>query len=168
MTLLFETIGGYPIQFFVNNFCINRFTNFILLRSENHKFHSPIHWCRLFIDKKVPDWVITCLDILKRDNFRFSAKVIQEDGSAFSGNISTILLLSSSSSLNNNMAGLYSKPTSSRSGSRRESFEGTHREELFAFDKEFIQLLRQLPDYLMRLQSESNRLQKEAKASPSR
>ena len=64
-----------------------------------------------------------------------------------------------------NMAGLN---TSSRSGSHRESLEVTKRSESLASNSQFMQLLRKVPDELERLEREINRLEKEAKASPSR
>ncbi|XP_058940404.2 trichohyalin isoform X2 [Pocillopora verrucosa] len=66
------------------------------------------------------------------------------------------------------MAGQYSKPTSSRSGRRRESLEGTSHEQSLPWDVEFIQKLRKLPDELTRLYSENSTLKREAEGSPSR
>lgn len=103
--------------------------------------------------------------IKKRDNFRFSAKEKKESGSESSGNISSF----ASCSLNNNMAGFNSKPTSSRSGSRRESLEGTNQARSFASNEGFMRLLMKLPEELIRQENEINRLKKElAQLSPSR
>ncbi|KAL9960011.1 hypothetical protein ACROYT_G033401 [Oculina patagonica] len=66
------------------------------------------------------------------------------------------------------MAGLSRTSTSSRSGRRRESFEETNQGEPLAFNKQFIELLRKLPDYLMRLEQKINKLERELRASPTR
>ena len=101
----------------------------------------------------------TGLFIRERDNFRFSAKAKEESRSGFLWFLVTLC------SSFNNMAGLN---TSSRSGSRRESLEVTKRSESLASNSQFMQLLRKVPDELERLEREINRLEKEAKASPSR
>lgn len=63
------------------------------------------------------------------------------------------------------MAGLSRTSISSRSGGRRESLDETNQGDSVIFDKKFIQLLRELPDELERLQRE---IKREAKVSPSR
>ena len=67
-----------------------------------------------------------------------------------------------------NMAGSYRTSPGSSSESRRESLEMTNQSESFAFDSQFLQSLRELPDELVRLQRENKILKKEVKASPSR
>ena len=66
------------------------------------------------------------------------------------------------------MAGMDRKSTSSRSGSRRESLEETNQGESLATNKQFMELLRKLPDELLRLEREINILKREMKASPTR
>lgn len=67
-----------------------------------------------------------------------------------------------------NMAGLNRTSPGSRSGSRRESFEMTNQSESLASNSQFMELLRKLPDELVRLERKIRRLEKEVKASPSR
>ena len=67
-----------------------------------------------------------------------------------------------------NMAGTYRKNTSSRSGSRRESLEETNQGESLASNKQFMQLLRKLPDELLRQERKIKILERELKASPTR
>lgn len=66
------------------------------------------------------------------------------------------------------MAGTYRKNTSSRSGSRRESLEETNQGESLASNKQFMQLLRKLPDELLRQERKIKILERELKASPTR
>lgn len=94
----------------------------------------------------------------------FLRKRKKESGSEFSGNIISFALRS----LNNNMAGSNRMSTSSRSGRRRESLEETNQGESLAFNKQFIELLRKLPDELLCLERKINILEREVKASPTR
>ena len=68
---------------------------------------------------------------------------------------------------NINMAGRNSMPSSSRAGSRRESFDSSQTESL-STNGEFMKLLRRLPDELTRLESEIRKLKREANTSHSR
>ena len=62
------------------------------------------------------------------------------------------------------MAGRNSMPSSSRTGSRRESFDSSQTESL-STNGEFMKLLRRLPDELTRLESEIRKLKREANTS---
>ncbi|KAJ7328612.1 hypothetical protein OS493_023881 [Desmophyllum pertusum] len=66
------------------------------------------------------------------------------------------------------MAGLNTRSTRSRSRSRRDSLEDTDKPKSLASNEQFMQLLRTLPDELVRLQRENNTLKNETKVSPSR
>lgn len=98
----------------------------------------------------------------------FPRKRKWESGSHFFLEYLAYLKVSASLLWNYIMAGQYSKPTSSRSGRRRESLEGTSHEQSLPWDVEFIQKLRKLPDELTRLYSENSTLKREAEGSPSR
>lgn len=138
------------------------------LEVEIHKRNSATKQCQPFglqLILNTPNCTETYTTWLsrERDNFRFSTKWNKKGQVAVSGNILFPLR-----ALNNSMAGLNTKSTGSRSGSRKDSLEKSNQGESLQSNREFIQLLRKLPDEVARLQGKLYMLKSEAKASPSR
>ena len=107
---------------------------------------------------------IKCDQIYKRDNFRFSAKEKEKERKRFfSRNISLSLY-----PWNDNMDGPSRGLKNAWRRTRKESLEFTNGVESLATNQEFIKNLRELPEELIRLRSENERLKKEAQATRSR
>lgn len=102
--------------------------------------------------------------IRERDNFRFSSKVkVGKAEVNFPGKMLSKSCREAQSPSKSNMAGRSSVSSSSRAGSRRESFDTSQAESL-ASNEEFMQLLRRLPDELIRLDREIRKLRREVNA----